>query len=69
MSSRVPAPVLVLQGTADQALAGAQQGRDLAQALGSRARYEELPGVEHVPLLSDQKALGLVREFVLQHSK
>lgn len=65
----VPAPVLVLQGTADQALAGAQQGRDLASALGSRARYEELPGVEHVPILFDQKALGLVREFVLQHSK
>lgn len=65
----VPAPVLVLQGTADKALDGAQQGRNLAQALGARARYEELPGVEHVPILFDQKALGLVREFVLQNSK
>jgi len=64
----VPAPVLVLQGTADQALDGPQQGRNLARALGARARYEELPGVEHVPLLFDQKALALVREFVLQNS-
>lgn len=64
----VPAPVLVLQGTADKALDGPQQGRNLAAALGPRARYEELPGVEHVPLLFDQKALGIVRAFVLQHS-
>jgi len=65
----VPAPVLVLQGTADKALDGPQQGRNLARALGTRARYEELPGVEHVPLLFDQKALALVREFVLEHSR
>ncbi len=64
----VPAPVLVLQGTADKALDGPQQGRNLAAALGPRARYEELAGVEHVPLLFDQKALGLVRAFVLQHT-
>jgi pimeloyl-ACP methyl ester carboxylesterase len=65
----VPAPVLVLQGTADSALAGPQQGRNLAAALGPRARYEELPGVEHVPLLFDQKALAIVRDFVAQHAR
>jgi pimeloyl-ACP methyl ester carboxylesterase len=65
----VPAPVLVLQGTADKALDGPQQGRDLARALGSRARYEELPGVEHVPILFDGIALGHVRDFVREHSK
>ncbi|HTQ03952.1 MAG TPA: hypothetical protein VMI54_08840 [Polyangiaceae bacterium] len=64
----VPAPVLVLQGDADSAFHGPQQGRDIAAALGSRATYEELPGVDHVPILSDARALELVRNFVRAHS-
>jgi pimeloyl-ACP methyl ester carboxylesterase len=65
----VPAPVLVLQGTADEALAGPGQGRDIAQALGSRATYRELAGVKHVELLFDQAALQAVREFVRAHAR
>jgi len=64
----VPAPVLVLQGTADQALDGAGQGRAIAAALGERGKYVELPGVEHVPLLANATALEAVREFLKQHA-
>lgn len=63
----VPAPVLVLQGSADSAFGGPQQGRDIAAALGGRAQYHELPGVDHVPLLADEKALQLVRDFISAH--
>jgi pimeloyl-ACP methyl ester carboxylesterase len=66
--AEVPAPVLVLQGDADRALDGAGQGRAIAAALGSRATYEELPGVGHVALLSNGHALELVRNFVRAHS-
>jgi pimeloyl-ACP methyl ester carboxylesterase len=66
--SGLPGPVLVIQGTADSAFHGPQPGRNLAAALGARARYEELPGVDHVPLLQNEQALGLVRKFVLDHS-
>jgi pimeloyl-ACP methyl ester carboxylesterase len=65
----VPAPVLILQGTADAALAGPGQGRALAQAFGARARYVELPGVEHVPLLENATALDAVRSFVRDHAR
>ncbi len=65
----VPAPVLVIQGDADATFHGPAQGRDIAAALGSRATYEELPGADHVPLLSDPRALELVRKFVQAHSQ
>ena len=64
----VPAPVLVLQGDADSALHGAAQGRNIAAALGHRAQYEELPGVDHVPLLANERALELVRTFIRAHA-
>ena len=66
--SGVPAPVLVVQGTADAALAGPGQGRDLAAALGPRGRYLEREGVEHVPLLHDAATLEAVRAFIREHS-
>jgi pimeloyl-ACP methyl ester carboxylesterase len=66
--SDLPGPVLVVQGTADSALDGPGQGRDIAKALGDRAQYLELPGVEHVPLLSDSQALERVRGFILERS-
>lgn len=66
--SQIPAPVLVVQGTADEALGGPEQGRALAKALGERARYVELPGVGHTALLENEQALGLVREFIANHS-
>ncbi len=65
----VPAPVLVIQGTADEALGGAQQGRDIAQTLGDRAKYLELPGLGHKALLSNDVATGAVRDFIAAHSK
>lgn len=64
----VPAPVLVLQGTADEALAGPEQGRAIAAALGDRAEYVELEGVRHVPLLENTQALATMREFLKQHT-
>jgi pimeloyl-ACP methyl ester carboxylesterase len=64
----VPAPVLVLQGTADEALAGPGQGRDIAQALGDRGTYQELEGVRHVPLLENASALDAVRAFIRAHA-
>ncbi|HYQ16675.1 MAG TPA: hypothetical protein VEQ58_12980 [Polyangiaceae bacterium] len=64
----VPAPVLVLQGAADQTLEGATQGRAIAQTLGARAKYIELPGVGHVPLLHDVQALEAVRAFLIEHT-
>jgi pimeloyl-ACP methyl ester carboxylesterase len=64
----VPAPVLVIQGDADGAFGGPGEGRAIAAALGSRASYHELPGVGHVPILSDARAVALVREFVQVHA-
>lgn len=65
----VPAPVLVVQGTADAALHGPEQGRALAKALGSRAEYVELSGVGHEALLESQPALAAVEKFVTEHSR
>jgi pimeloyl-ACP methyl ester carboxylesterase len=65
----VPAPVLVVQGSADSALLGPEQGRDIAAALGARCKYEELAGVDHVPLLANERALELTRAFVNAHSR
>lgn len=65
----VPAPVLVLQGTADSALQGPAQGRAISAALGGRAEYQELQGVEHEALLENEPALAMVRKFVLDHAK
>jgi pimeloyl-ACP methyl ester carboxylesterase len=64
----VPAPVLVLQGAADQTLDGATQGRAIAEALGERAKYVELAGVGHVAILDNGPALAAMREFVTQHT-
>ncbi len=62
----IPAPVLVLQGTIDEALNGPGQGRAIAGALGNRAKYVELEGVGHTALLESEAALAEIREFVLQ---
>jgi alpha-beta hydrolase superfamily lysophospholipase len=65
--AEVPAPVLVLQGTADEALHGTGQGQDISRALGDRASYRELEGVGHEALLDHEPALQAVREFITQH--
>jgi pimeloyl-ACP methyl ester carboxylesterase len=67
--AEVPAPVLVLQGSADSALEGPAQGHAIALALGSRARYQEFPGIDHVPLLAYEPALVAMRTFVREHAK
>jgi len=61
----VPAPVLVVQGTNDQALGGPAQGRAIAEKLGKRARYVERPGVGHEELLDRDDVLEDVRRFIL----
>jgi len=65
----VPAPVLVVQGTADEALQGAVQGQAISRTLGARAQYLELQGVGHEALLDDEPALQAVREFIGQHER
>jgi uncharacterized protein len=65
--SDVPAPVLVVQGGADEALLGPGQGRAIAAALGARAEYVELPGAGHIALLTDSAALSHVHTFVASH--
>lgn len=64
----VPGPVLVLQGTADEALGGPGQGHDIANALGPRAQYQEFPGVKHVPLLFEAGAIEAMQRFLKAHS-
>jgi len=59
----VPAPVLVVQGGADETL-GVESGRTIAARLGGRAHYIELPGVGHNPLLESDEAIRAVRGFV-----
>jgi pimeloyl-ACP methyl ester carboxylesterase len=66
---QVPAPVLVLQGTNDEALGGAQQGRDIARALGRRAQYAEFEGVGHVSLHTHEPAMARLRAFILTPSR
>jgi len=63
----VPAPVLVIQGTKDEALLGPEQGRAIAAALGERARYLELEGVGHSALLENDSAIKEVRAFIAGH--
>jgi len=63
----IPAPVLVIQGTADEALAGPGQGRNIAAKLGTRARYLELPGLGHKALLDHDESIAPVRDFIAGH--
>jgi pimeloyl-ACP methyl ester carboxylesterase len=65
----LPGPVLLMQGTNDEAFLGAREGRALAAALGSRARYLELEGVGHVELLSNPQTFAELRSFVGSHAK
>lgn len=65
----VPGPVLVVQGAADATLGGAEQGKNIATALGERASYTELPGVGHVDLLENPAAVARVREFISEKSR
>ena len=65
----IPAPVLVVQGTADKALAGPAQGRAISTHLGARARYLELPGVGHLELMSEPSVIAATQEFIAAHAK
>lgn len=67
--AEIPSPVLVVQGTRDEALLGPEQGRKIAETLGPRAKYLELAGVGHVELMANPPALSAVREFIEAHSK
>jgi pimeloyl-ACP methyl ester carboxylesterase len=59
----VPSPVLVMIGTKDEAI-GVGQGRKIAERLGARARYIEVEGVAHNPLLDEQATFDAVRDMV-----
>jgi pimeloyl-ACP methyl ester carboxylesterase len=59
----IPAPVLVMIGTKDEAL-GVGQGRKIAERLGARARYIEVPGIGHSAMLEEQATFDAVRDMV-----
>lgn len=65
----IRAPVLVVQGGADQTLGGPVQGQALAKALGGRARYLELPGVGHNVLIETSAAVAAVRSFIDERAR
>ena len=59
----VSVPTLVIHRTGDQTVA-AEQGREAARLIPG-ARYEELPGSDHLPYFDEpDKTLALVEEFV-----
>lgn len=66
--SAVPAPVLVLQGSADHTFGGTEQGRAIAARLGERARYLELPGVGHEDILQSEAAISATRALIEAHA-
>lgn len=59
----VPGPALVVQGEQDTSI-GVEQGRELAAALGKKAKHRELPGVGHNDIVTNAEALTLVREWL-----
>jgi pimeloyl-ACP methyl ester carboxylesterase len=65
----VPEPILVIQGAADKTFEGPGEGRAISKALGTRAEYVELDGVDHVPLLADAGALERTRAFIQRHAR
>jgi pimeloyl-ACP methyl ester carboxylesterase len=65
----ISAPVLVLQGMADEGLNGTSQGRAIAGRLGNRAKYQEFVGVGHQDLLFHEPALSTMRSFIVDHSR
>jgi uncharacterized protein len=65
----IRAPVLVVQGAADETLGGPFQGQAIAKALGDRARYVELPGIGHNVLIETDAAIAEVRAFILSSAR
>jgi pimeloyl-ACP methyl ester carboxylesterase len=66
--SAVSAPVLVVQGAADEVFGDVQQGRTIAAHLGERAHYLELPGAGHNSLLETEAAISAVRALIEANS-
>jgi pimeloyl-ACP methyl ester carboxylesterase len=64
----IPGPVLVVQGTADEAFGERRQDKLLAERLGDRGRYLEVPGVGHGALLESPIAISAVRAMIEAHS-
>lgn len=63
----IATPSLIVQGTADNAFHGPQQGRAVAETL--KSEYVELEGVRHEPILEEERALLRVREFLAAHTQ
>ena len=62
-AERIAGPVLLIHG-ADDAIIPASQGRELAAALGGRARWVEVPGAGHNDLLSRAIVWAELERFV-----
>ncbi len=65
---QIKSPTLVVHGAKDQTLP-VEQGRLVAERLGSRARYVELAELGHFDMLSSPVVFSTVRAFVTEHSK
>lgn len=63
----IASPVLVIHGASDATLP-IEQGRAVAQALGSRATFLELPGLGHLELPTSAAAQNAMRAFITQHA-
>lgn len=61
------APILVVQGDADEAFHTPKPGRTIAAALGNRAKYLEIPGAGHLAALTSEPAVGGIRAFIAHH--
>jgi pimeloyl-ACP methyl ester carboxylesterase len=65
----IKAPVLVVQGGADETLGGPVQGKAIAATLADRAKYVELPGVGHNALIETEGAIAAVHAFIAGRRK
>lgn len=65
--SQVGAPTLVIHGENDQTLP-ASGGKLIAERLGARARFVEIPKDGHFELLDSEPVAELVRKFVREHA-
>ena len=63
------APILIVQGGADETLDGPVQGQAIAHTLADRAKYVELPGVGHNVLIETDSAVREVRSFLAALAK
>jgi uncharacterized protein len=64
---RIASPTLVVHGTQDTVLK-VENGRVVAEALGSRAMLQEMPELGHLDLIRSRAVQAAVRDFINRHT-